>query len=57
MENTKHLTPVQKYAKAKIKFLSQFGIYPDKKETEHFYELPTEIAVDNFAHELFMIKL
>ena len=54
---TKKLTPVQKYAKAKIKFLEQFGIYPNKEETDHFYELTTEIAVDNFAHDLFINKL
>lgn len=48
---------IKKYIKAKIKFLSQFGIYPNEKETAHFYELKTETAVDNYARQLFDNKL
>lgn len=48
---------LKKYIKTKIKFLKQFGIYPNEKEKEHMYSLKTEVAVDNYVHDLFMVKL
>jgi hypothetical protein len=49
---------IKKYIKAKIKFLeSEFNMKLIEEEISHLYELKTEIAVDNYIHDLFMIKL
>lgn len=49
---------IKKYIKAKIQFLRrEFCMNLTDEEIAHFYELKTEIAVDNYAHDLFMVKL
>ena len=43
------------YTKKKIQMLERdFYIYPTAEEIKHFYELKTEIAVDNYALTLIM---
>ena len=44
---------IKAYAKAKLKFLKQFAIYPKEHEIEHMMSLKTEIAVDNYCTTLF----
>lgn len=49
---------LQKYIKERIKLLERdFKIRLSKAEKEHFYELTTEIAVDNFARDIIRKKL
>lgn len=40
------------YIKEKIKLLKDFGIKLNKKQLAHINSLTTEIAVDNYAHDL-----
>lgn len=40
---------IKAYAKAKLRFLKQFAIYPKEHEIEHMLSLTTEIAVDNYC--------
>lgn len=43
---------MKQYIKEKIKLLKQFGITLTYEQEEHIRSLKTEIAVDNFAHDL-----
>ena len=43
---------MKQYIKEKIKILKQFGITLNSEQLEHIRSLKTEIAVDNFAHDL-----
>lgn len=47
--NAKH---IKAYAKQKLKFLTQFAIYPKEHEKEHMMSLKTEIAIDNYFKSL-----
>lgn len=44
------------YIKEKINLLKDFGICLNKKQLAHIRSLTTEIAVDNFAHDLLFGK-
>lgn len=50
--------PLSQYINDKIDMLrSEFKMRLSRAEIEYMQSLTTEIAVDNFAHTLFMTKL
>ena len=49
---------IKSYIKEKIKMLrKEFYMNLTESELAHFYELKTEIAVDNYVQDLFVKKL
>lgn len=40
------------YIKRKIKILRQLGIRLTKNQIDHMYSLTSEIAIDNFTHDI-----
>lgn len=56
-ERTVEIT-LEEYINNKIDMLrSEFKMRLSRAEIEHMHSLPTETAVDNYAHTLFMTKL
>lgn len=50
--------PLPRYIKQKIKMLNRdFYIRLTDEDIRHFNELTTEIAVDNFAHQLILDRM
>jgi len=52
------MSELKKYIKEKIRMLTkEFHFNLTNEELHHFYELKTEVAVDNYAHDIFVRKL
>ena len=43
---------MSEYILEKIKVLKQLGIKLNKEQKDHMYSLKSEIAIDNYAHDL-----